>query len=185
MSERHQFRATWHDYNSGMYFITICAFEKQHLFGSIVNNIFHPSELGEIIIEHLESLPNYYSDVELLNSVVMPNHIHFVLSVGTRFIASANDIGSNEDNESNTGCLKQPRHDEECTDFHHNSRLASIIGAFKAGVSRTARTRKIASLPVWQSRFHEHIIKNPQSFDRIIDYINNNVENWQTDCFAN
>lgn len=134
MGDRHQFRAKWHDYNGGVFFVTICSWERTHVFGRIFDKVFYPTELGKIVIENLNCLPSYYTDVELLNAVVMPNHIHL-------FIASA------EGNKKNLGCLKQSEHGEECKDFHHNSRLASIIGAFKAGVTRTARTRKIASVP--------------------------------------
>ncbi len=233
MGDRHQFRLEDHDYNGGIYFVTICSNEKKHTFGRISNNIFQPSELGEIIIEHLDRLPSYYEDVEVWNSVVMPNHIHLVVSidntattVGTRLIASANNgsiasannesiasanngsiasvnngsiasanngsiasvnngsIASDEKLKQNIGCLKPPKHGEESCDYHHNSRLASIIGAFKAGVTRMARTRLIASLPIWQSRYHEHVIRNQFSFDNIMDYINHNVETWDADCFA-
>lgn len=179
MGDRHQFRADWHDYNSGIYFVTICSHEKKHIFGRIVGTRFFASELGQIIIDHIIKLPQYYNgDVEIWNHVVMPNHIHLVLSVGTRFIASASVCTSN-----NHGCLKPPKHGEVCENNHHNSRLAIIIGAFKAGVTRTARTRRIASLPCWQSRFHEHIIRDQRAFDNIMNYVDNNVERWADDCF--
>ena len=32
-------RAPWHDYNSGVYFITICTHNREHFFGEIVGNI--------------------------------------------------------------------------------------------------------------------------------------------------
>lgn len=177
MGDRHQFRAKWHDYNEGIYFVTICTHNKRHIFGRIVGTRFIASVLGEVVKEHIEKLSKYYDDLEVWNYVIMPNHIHIVISIGTRFIASANTLSANK------GCLKKPRHHEEITDYHHNSRLAVIVGSFKAGVTRSARTRLIASLPVWQSRFHEHIIRNQHAFDNIMDYINNNVLNWDKDCF--
>ena len=179
MAERHQFRANWHDYNSGLYFITICAYEKQHIFGRIVGTRFFASELGNIVEENIASIPKYYRDVELVNHVVMPNHIHIVLSVGTPAMPTVGQPATPK-----YGCLKKRQHDDGDIDFHHNSRLATIVGAFKAGVTRTARTRRIASLPVWQSRFHEHIIRSQRAFDSIMEYINTNVENWGNDCFA-
>ncbi len=196
-ADRHQFRAKWHDYNGGVYFVTICSYGKKHSMGSIMNNVFYPSELGEFIKEHIEKLSGHYTDVEVWNSVIMPKHIHLVIAVGTRLIASEENaknidtidnvrlIASEEHSESNLGCLRQSNHKDECGDFHHNSRLASIVGSFKAGISRTARTRKIASLPVWQSRFHEHIIREQRAFENIMNYIDTNVENWSDDCFAN
>lgn len=209
MNDRHAFRAQWHDYNGGIYFVTICSHEKRHIFGKIVSNvgtrfiasasdeiasapvenssepIFIPSELGEIVCQHINNIPRHYTNVEIWNHVVMPNHIHMVLAVGTRFIASGSANAS-----ANFGCLKAPKHGDTCEDNHHNSRLATIIGTFKAGVTRTARmtarTRLIASLPIdkiWQSRFHEHIIRNQRAFDNIMYYIDNNIVNWNKDCF--
>ncbi len=149
MSDRHAFRVQWHDYNGGIYFVTMCSREKQHLFGDIVSGVMHFAPLGRIADEHIKSIPAYYDDVELKNHIVMPNHIHMVLAVGTRFIASAPPV-STKPSLSNCGCLKSPRHGVGVEDKHHNSRLAYIVGAFKAGVTRTARTRRIASLPCWQ-----------------------------------
>lgn len=114
-------------------------------------------------------------------------------SVRTRYIASssAESIIASAGAESiiaksNTlGCLKPPKHGEICNDFHHNSRLAVIVGSFKAAVTRLARTRCIASLPVWQPRFHEHIIRNQHALDNIMTYIDENVSRWDKDCFNN
>ena len=208
MTDRHQFRAKWHDYNSGVYFVTICTHEKRHTFGQIVHAQFIASDLGKIVEDNIKSIPQHYQDVEILNYVVMPNHIHLVISVGTRFFALTRTDAilrvphnrfASDSIKSNMGCLKPPQHADAVADFHHNSRLATIIGAFKAGVSRIARTqcidrtRRIASLrqphqqphPIWQSRFHENIIRNQQSFNNIMNYIDTNVQNWGKDCFAN
>jgi REP element-mobilizing transposase RayT len=35
--------------------------------------------------------------------------------------------------------------------------------------------------PVWQSRFHEHIIRNKPELNKIREYIINNPLNWETD----
>lgn len=181
MADRHQFRAKWHDYNGGIYFITICCAEKQHMFGRIVNDPavgtrFIASALGEIAESDIHQLPSYYKGLEIWNSVIMPNHIHMVLKI---------DNPQSPTTHKNIGCLKQPKHGEPVDDYHHNSRLSAIIGAFKAGVTRKARTRLIASLPdkIWQQRFHEHIIRNQRAFENIMNYIDTNVENWCYDRF--
>lgn len=223
MNDRHQFRAQWHDYNKGTYFVTICCADKQHYFGRITSDSpvgtrfiaseqrsilseqrsiaskqrFIPSALGRLVEKEILNIPSYYNDVEIWNHVVMPNHIHLIISVGTRFITSTNE--TNKTNESpNTGCLKPREHNApESQDFHHNSRLASIVGAFKAGVTRQWRqvgTRFIASeqrttastpanTKIWQPRFHEHIIRNQRAYDYIMNYIDNNIENWCYDRF--
>ena len=115
----------------------------------------------------------------MINHVVMPNHVHMVIAIGSQTLPTNGQSAT-----PSYGCLKKKEHDDADIDFHHNSRLATIVGAFKAGVTRASRTRRIASLPVWQSRFHEHIIRSQRAFDNIMEYINTNIENWSKDCFA-
>ena len=213
MADRHQFRANWHPYDEGLYFVTICCADKRHLFGKIVGAQFIASTLGNLVKENIEKIPSYYNDVEILNHVVMPNHIHMVISiatspVGTRFIASAASETPETSETSETpqpseasqpspespespqklGCLRQSRHEApESQDFHHNSRLASVVGAFKAGVTRQARARQKPSQSgnpeIWQQRFHEYIIRSERAYTNIMNYIDNNVANWRNDTF--
>lgn len=203
-ANRHQSRADWHDYCDGVYFVTICSADKKHIFGEITDGEMRLSELGMITADCLHEIPAHHPDAEIISHVVMPNHLHIIIAitgpaignpgipghapVGTRYIASssAESIIASPGAKSNIlGCLKPPKHGEICNDFHHNSRLAVIVGSFKAAVTRLARTRYIASLPVWQSRFHEHIIRNQHALDNIMTYIDENVSRWDKDCFNN
>ncbi len=59
--------------------------------------------------------------------------------------------------------------------------LASIIRGFKIGV--TTNARKTHPEFAWQPRYHDHIIRNHESFQRITAYIRNNPENWNKDKF--
>lgn len=59
--------------------------------------------------------------------------------------------------------------------------LASIVRGFKIGVTKNAR--KIDINFGWQTRFHDHIIRNDTEYQRIATYINNNPANWQHDKF--
>ncbi len=193
MADRHQFRAQWHDYNGGIYFVTVCAYQKLQIFGEIIDGQMVLSQLGFIIEQCLCEIPKHHPLASVLNHVVMPNHIHFVIAVGTRYIASAQTstptvqattISNSPITSTNSlGCLGPPRHGEICEDFHHNADLPIIIGTFKAAVTRLARTRCIASLPCWQPRYHEHIIRNQHAFANIMNYLDTNVANWHQDCF--
>ena len=193
MSDRHAFRAEWHDYNSGIYFVTICSKDKQHIFGKIKDSIMILSDIGKIVERCILDISNHHTNVELWNHVIMPNHIHMVINlatpppVGTRYIASEQPM---QTAGQNMGCLRAPRHGEPCEDFHHNSSLAVVVGTFKAAVTRLMRTRCIASLrrqhqiqTVWQPRYHEHIIRNQRAFENIMNYVDTNIEKWSHDCF--
>jgi putative transposase len=59
--------------------------------------------------------------------------------------------------------------------------LASIVRGFKSSVTKQARL--IHADFEWQSRFHDHIIRNTQSFEKIQHYIANNPLNWREDKF--
>ncbi len=49
---------------------------------------------------------------------------------------------------------------------------------------RTAfESRKIKSGFGWQTRFHDHIIRNHQEYQRIANYIDNNPANWGVDKY--
>lgn len=210
MSDRHTFRAKWHDYNGGIYFVTICSADKRHIFGYISDARMHLSPIGKIVDECLSSIPVHNSGVEIWNQIVMPNHIHMVVMipsqpVGAQYIAPepGRPVGAQyiapgpgrPEPESNIGCLKPPRYGEPCNDNHHNSALAVVVRTFKAAVTRivkstraqcqagTTRAQCIAPLPVWQRNYHEHIIRNQRAFDNIMEYINTNPERWLKDCF--
>ena len=205
MSDRHTFRAEWHDYNSGIYFVTICSKDKQHIFGRIENGIMIMSDIGKIINECLTSIPNHHKDVELWNHVVMPNHIHIVLVVGAQYFAPAQSVPAQSnaypaESIQNIGCLRPPRHGEPRYDNHFNSRLAVIIRSFKATcsieINRQLQLQNIAEIPphgraqniaplrqIWQRNYHEHIIRNQQAFEIIMNYIETNIEKWNQDCF--
>jgi len=59
--------------------------------------------------------------------------------------------------------------------------IGSIINQYKRIV--TINARLIHADFAWQSRFHDHIIRNAQSFEIIQDYIANNPLNWEKDKF--
>lgn len=66
------------------------------------------------------------------------------------------------------------------------AKLGTIIGNYKAAVTRASvGTQYIASLPtkIWQARYHDHIIRNDASLQRIQSYIVNNPARWQEDTF--
>ena len=59
--------------------------------------------------------------------------------------------------------------------------LGSIIRGFKIGVTKQARI--IRPDFQWQPRFHDHIIRDEESFNGISEYIQNNPSNWKKDTF--
>jgi hypothetical protein len=60
--------------------------------------------------------------------------------------------------------------------------VSSIIGSYKSAVTKHANRLGLAF--GWQTRFHDHIIKNDAEFIRIANYIENNIANWNSDKFC-
>ncbi len=180
MADRHQFRAKWHDYNEGIYFITICCANHIQFFGSIRDDKMALTQTGEIAVACIEAIPQHFVDAEVWNYVVMPNHLHIVIAVGTRHGASARQKPHGV--AINLGCLKPKQHGAiQNQDFHHNTRLAVIINQLKSTIKR--ETNKQAIDFSWQERFYDNIIQNQHAYERIMYYIDTNVENWCYDRF--
>ena len=59
--------------------------------------------------------------------------------------------------------------------------LSSIVGSYKSVV--TINARKTIPGFGWQSRFHDHIIRNKEAQSNISRYIENNPVNWKDDRF--
>ena len=70
------------NYNQiGAYFITICTKEKQCLFGQIIAQEMKINHLGYIAFICWQSIPEHFSNIELDEFVIMPNHLHGILFI--------------------------------------------------------------------------------------------------------
>jgi putative transposase len=97
----------------------------------------------------------------------MPNHFHAIIGIGRNQYNSVDGIDIN----NTTGNKFGPQ----------SKNLASIIRGFKSAVTINARI--INPDFGWQSRYHDHIIRNQNSFQRIQSYIINNPIKWKIDTF--
>ena len=160
--KRKRTRLKDYDYSKpGAYFITICTHRKQHLFGAIQNDAMHLSFMGKIATQEIQHLEIRYPNIRVNRYVVMPNHIHLLLTI----------LESEGMNPFPT---------------QRNS-ISNIIGSFKAGISRKVGNAFMRSekVPIWQKSFHDHIIRNQNDYEKIWNYIDTNVLKWTLDCFYN
>ncbi|MBJ2194977.1 MAG: transposase [Muribaculaceae bacterium] len=88
-------RADWHDYTAGTYFVTICTHHMANYFGEISDDaLLCPTPAGTIAIQELITLPTYKPSVTLHIYVVMPNHIHLLLSISDKTMRLSQIIGA-------------------------------------------------------------------------------------------
>ena len=56
-------------------------------------------------------------------------------------------------------------------------RISTIIQQMKGYI-----TKRIG-VPIWQKFFHDHVIRGEQDYLKIWEYIDNNPQKWELDCF--
>jgi REP element-mobilizing transposase RayT len=161
----------WDYGNSAAYFITICTKNREHYFGNIINAEMQLSEIGKIVKSEWLKTFKMRPDMNLIMDeyIIMPNHFHAIIIIGNNKYNS--DTNTNPDTINTTKNKFGPQ----------SKNLASVIRGFKIGVTKNAR--QINPGFAWQSRYHDHIIRNDKSFKRIQDYIINNPKNWDNDKF--
>ena len=83
---RRSIRLKNYDYTlPGAYFITICTYNRQCLFGEIVNGEMRLNEYGEIVWQFWLDIPNHFPYSQSDELLIMPNHIYgiiFIVVVG-------------------------------------------------------------------------------------------------------
>ena len=191
-------RAAWHDYNGGLYFITICTSGREHYFGEIADGQMHLSEIGTFTDESIRKMESLHNDVRVPLYVVMPNHIHLIMIVEPTAPADANvripttpnvetpyyDVSTNGNDVStinNVTANAAPRNETMQKIANQCGRVSHIISRFKTAVTKYANDNGLVF--GWQPRFHDHIVRNQNEINGIAEYIENNVANWETDCY--
>ena len=71
------------DYSApGSYFITICINNRECILGNIIEGKMYLSEYGEIVRNEFLKIPEYHKRVLLNVWIVMPNHVHCIITLG-------------------------------------------------------------------------------------------------------
>ena len=60
--------------------------------------------------------------------------------------------------------------------------LSVIVGQYKAAVSKRIHTWN-PTASIWQTSYHDHIIRSQEDYLRIWNYIDGNPLRWESDCF--
>ena len=75
-------RLKGYDYSrEGLYFVTICCYDRFCFFGHIDNDAMILNQYGQIAIDEWIKLPERYPNFELDVFQIMPNHIHAIISL--------------------------------------------------------------------------------------------------------
>jgi REP element-mobilizing transposase RayT len=63
------------------YFVTVVTHEHNCLFGKVIENEMSLNALGVIVHEVWSEIPNHFPGTDVIPFVVMPNHIHGIISI--------------------------------------------------------------------------------------------------------
>jgi REP-associated tyrosine transposase len=173
---RRSIRLKNYDYaQEGAYFVTICAYQKQCIFGHIDDGEMFLSEYGEIVKEEWEQTSILRDNVELDAFVVMPNHIHGIIVITYNLNAK-----NNTPNVKSVGawCIIKPR---QFLRYIPKS-LPDIIQNFKSVVTKRINNHHpLEYTRVWQRNHDVRIIKNKANLNLLRRYIISNPKRWQQD----
>ncbi len=170
-------RLQGYDYSQqGAYFITVCTQNRAELFGHITAvgancvrpNCVHPncvrpstelSDLGEIVRQAIETLSNTYPMVSVEAHVIMPNHVHMIIVIGSA------DVDRTQTNGQKQTIGR--------TQFAPT--VSRMIKQWKGAI-----TKRLGFSP-WQKSFHDHVIRSQDDYLRIAEYMENNPAQWELD----
>lgn len=168
LSKGHSLRKHGHDYRlPRWYFVTTNTYRRAPHFGTIEAERMYLSESGRIVAEEWNRTEELRDNVELDAFIVMPDHLHGLIRLqGPRL----------------TGVEMSPLPTENgapLRDFGtavaHS--LSTIIGCFKAAATRRIhRLEGWRHVEVWQSSFHDYIIRNQDELQHIRRYIRTNPQ---------
>lgn len=166
---RKSMRLQGYDYSAaGAYFVTICTYNREYLFGENVNGKIILNDAGKMISDIWYRIPDYYPGNDVDTFVVMPNHIHGIIFVGA----------------GPRACPEKGRPQGVAPT---GLSLSAIIHRFKTMTTKryTDGVRRFAWIPfnkkLWQRNYYNHIIRDDKELACIREYIVNNPIKWETD----
>jgi len=118
-----------------------------------------PNDIGEAVAECWKTLSIRFPLVEVDNFVVMPSHVHGIISI----------IDTNQHNFN-----------QECDSLP----LGKIIAYFKyISTKKINIQRKTPGHRIWQRNYYEHVIRDEEEMSRAREYIETNPLRWALDKY--
>ena len=124
----------------------------------------HYTPIGNYVEAQIQEIAHHYPYADIFEYVIMPNHLHFMIEI---FDSRTKPIINGRTLEPSVPTKR--------------TLLGVVIGGFKRSVTMYARKNDI--LFEWQSRYHDHIIRDYHDFNKLGEYIKNKIGRWEEDCF--
>jgi REP element-mobilizing transposase RayT len=147
------------DYSHGTFFVTIQAAFNKTIFGAVVGTKSELNVLGEAVAESLRTLGERYPGTEVIEFVVMPNHIHVLLRIARR-----------EDNR---------KHQLGYVIGRFKGWIAKVYRDLRAA----GRAANVGATP-WQQDYWEKLVTSEEKLQAYRRYIRQNPAKWTSDRFG-
>jgi len=179
---RRSIRMRHYDYGeSAHYFVTICSYQRRCVFSDVSDAECILNRLGMLVERCWSELPGHFGNLALDEYVIMPNHLHGIITVPSRGITPRSDrarIHQNEDDARARHALPLQRK------FGKPMRgaLPTVIASFKSAATKRARQHGLSqNRSVWQRGYYERVIRGEKELARIRKYITENPLTWELD----
>ena len=199
---RRSIRLRGYDYAaSGTYFVTLCAHQRECLFGSIADGESCLNDAGLVMERLWLKLPERFPDVVLDEYVVMPNHFHGIIVISDRrgepcvrpmlgvdepCVRPMLDVDEPRVRRQPVAIGKPGDHKDRPYGTQDNS-VGRIVQAFKSLTTveyvRGVQTLHWQPFPgrLWQRNYYERVIRNQEELESAREYIAGNPMKWAMD----
>jgi REP element-mobilizing transposase RayT len=183
---RRSIRLKGFDYTQpGSYFVTVCTYQRELLFGEVIEGQMRRNALGDIVHNEWFATERIRPETRLDAFIVMPNHIHGIIQIIADVAATQGGAGIGARRRLAPGdapSVRQvggaPARPKGVTP----GSIGAIVGQIKSLTKKAInKNRGTPGKLVWQPNYHEHVIRNEDEMNRIRAYICNNAQRWPWD----
>ncbi|MEO0332198.1 MAG: transposase [Bacteroidota bacterium] len=206
---RRSIRLKGYDYSQvGLYFITLCCYQRKHLFGEIKDGKLLLNACGQIAFDEWLRTEDIRDNIRLHEFIIMPNHMHGIVEITFSKGKSTNQLyqASFKSPSQTIGAIirgykgattkkikilsaergkKKDRGEDR--DREEGRGIGEGKGATGKGELRFAPTEDASTIgsenKVWQRNYYEHIIRDERAYQNIANYIRTNPLRWKEDKF--
>jgi len=206
LHHRHSQRLEGYDYAQlGAYFVTLCAKDRECLFGEVVDGQMGLNDAGHMATRWWSELNQKFKHVQTDQHVVMPNHFHGILfivepmteglgTISTRrgrpaCLPRDNPRPAGNPQPVGRGCVKADLCG--CPDSvlggHPGPPLPTIVQWYKTMTTNEylRGVKEFQWLPIggklWQRNYYDRIVRDEDELHRIREYIAANPACWAED----
>ncbi len=168
-----------YDYSKpGYYNVTICTYNRKHLFGEVINKQMVLNRYGAIAQHCWKAIPDHFPNVEIDQFQIMPNHMHGIIAIVGAGLPRPDKFNNKSQLTINNqiDCFKG-RGNRAPT-------VGQIVAYFKYVTAKQSNIlRNTPGTCFWQRNYYEHIVRNEKELTSIREYIITNPENWKKDKY--